>query len=267
MKAYLNYFKLRFITNLQYRAAALAGLSTQFLFGFGFIMVYLAFYENTSNPLPMPLDKLITYLWLQQGLFALIYPYEKDRELLDAIKNGNLAYEIIRPQDIFTKFYVKLVAKKSAAALLRCIPLFIITFLLPEPYKLGLPVSIPAFICFLIALLISCLLVSALSTLVNILTMFTVDSKGLISIYGTIAEILSGTNIPIVFFPLWLKKIAEILPFRYITDFPFRLYIGDIPLSQFTGLFIQSIIWLVVIYIIGELITKKALRKAVIQGG
>ena len=46
MSYYLSYFKLRFITSLQYRAAALAGISTQFFFGFVFIMVYVAFYES-----------------------------------------------------------------------------------------------------------------------------------------------------------------------------------------------------------------------------
>ena len=44
MKSYLNFFKLRIITNLQYRAAALAGISTQLFFGFVYIMVYLALY-------------------------------------------------------------------------------------------------------------------------------------------------------------------------------------------------------------------------------
>ena len=45
MKPYLNYFKLRIITNLQYRTAALAGIATQLFFGFLYIMLYLALYE------------------------------------------------------------------------------------------------------------------------------------------------------------------------------------------------------------------------------
>ena len=52
MISYLNYFKLRFITNLQYRASALAGLSTQFFFGFVYIMVYIAFYQSGGKSLP-----------------------------------------------------------------------------------------------------------------------------------------------------------------------------------------------------------------------
>ena len=67
MRTYLNYFKLRIITNLQYRAAALAGIGTQLFFGLTYIMLYIALYESNTgvNP-PMNLQSLITYLWMQQ---------------------------------------------------------------------------------------------------------------------------------------------------------------------------------------------------------
>ena len=69
MKAYITYLKLKFITGLQYRSAALAGISTQFFFGFVYIMVYVAFYESGSGSVPMPLSSLITYVWLNQAFF------------------------------------------------------------------------------------------------------------------------------------------------------------------------------------------------------
>ena len=109
MKAYFHYLKLRIITNIQYRAAALAGISTQIFFGFMYIMLYIALYEsNTGVNAPMNLSGLITYLWLGQAFFSLTYPYIKEQELLDAITNGNLAYEIIRPQNFYFKYYIKM---------------------------------------------------------------------------------------------------------------------------------------------------------------
>ena len=41
MMAYLNYFKLRLITNLQYRSAALAGIFTQLFFAGLFSIIYV----------------------------------------------------------------------------------------------------------------------------------------------------------------------------------------------------------------------------------
>ena len=48
MKSYLSYFKLKFITGLQYRSAALAGIFTQLFFGFIYISVYIACYESSD---------------------------------------------------------------------------------------------------------------------------------------------------------------------------------------------------------------------------
>ncbi len=268
MKAYIHYFKLRFITNLQYRAAALAGIATQFFFGMVFILVYYAFYKsNPNSSLPMVWNNLVTYMWLQQAFYALVYPYERDEELSNMIKSGNLAYEIIRPQNLFIKFYVKMIAKKTVSSLLRFFPVIIIGFLLPQPFNLSLPLSFSHFLLFLVALVISCLLVSLLTIIVHIFTMFTIDSKGIISIYSVIAEVFSGATIPIPFFPEFLKKIAYVLPFRYICDLPFRLYSGDIFINEGIILLFHAIIWIIILITFGLFITKLALKKAVIQGG
>lgn len=48
MKKYLAFFRLRSAMGLQYRAAALAGIATQFAWGFMEIMAMHVFYtENT----------------------------------------------------------------------------------------------------------------------------------------------------------------------------------------------------------------------------
>ena len=86
MKSYLTYFKLKFISGLQYRAAAIAGICTQFFFGFVYIMVYIAFFESGNPNTPMTLSQTITYLWLNQAFFALVNQFYKDKDKLSYIK-------------------------------------------------------------------------------------------------------------------------------------------------------------------------------------
>ena len=266
MKSYLSYFKLRFITNLQYRMEAVAGISTQIFFALIFIMVYLAFYESGGDT-PMQWQELVNYLWLHQALFALVYPFERESELLDMIKNGNLAYELIRPQDFYFKWYIKMLAKILVAVLLRFVPLIILAIVLPYPYQLSAPYSINNFIMFIVALILGLFLVTALNLLMHILTMFTLDEKGTMITYSVIAEIFMGGTIPIPFLPTWLKHIAEFLPFRFIGDFPFRIYSNSIPLEEGYTLLIGSVIWIIITILLGYFISRVSLRKAVIQGG
>lgn len=266
MKSYLSYFRLRFITNLQYRIEAVAGICTQIFFALIFIMVYLAFYESGGDT-PMNWQELVNYLWLHQSFFALVYPFDRESELLSMIKNGNLAYELIRPQDFYFKWYIKMLAKRLAAVLLRFVPLIILAILLPYPFHLSASYSINNFIIFIVALILGLFLVTALNLLMHILTMFTLDEKGTMITYSVIAEIFMGGTIPIPFFPIWLKHIAEFLPFRFIGDFPFRIYSNSIPLKEAHILIIGSIIWIIITVLLGYLISRVSLRKAVIQGG
>lgn len=85
--------------------------------------------------------------------------------------------------------------------------------------------------------------------------------------FMVISDILSGLVLPIPFFPKYLQNVSNLLPFRYISDFPFRLYVGNITINEgLKGLIIQ-IIWIIILIIIGRILMKKALKKAVIQGG
>ena len=53
MKKYLSFFRLRFTMGLQYRAAALGGITTQFAWGFMEIMIFAAFYRADAGAFPM----------------------------------------------------------------------------------------------------------------------------------------------------------------------------------------------------------------------
>lgn len=267
MKSYISYFKIRFITNLQYRTDAIAGIFNQIFFGLIFIMVYLAFYESGGDNLPMNFNEIVTYVWLTQAFFALIYPYEKDNELLSIIKNGNLAYELIRPQNFYFKWYIKMLSKKIVATLLRFSPIIILGLILPYPFHLSLPISLENFIIFILAIILSSLLITSLCLFIHILTIFTLDEKGFINLYSTIAELFMGAIVPIPFFPIWMQKISSLLPFRYITDFPFRIYSGSIPITEGYTMLLISFIWITISITTGYIISNIALKKAVIQGG
>ena len=116
-------------------------------------------------------------------------------------------------------------------------------------------------------MILSSILMTVLVLLYHVICLFTLDEKGIVNIFMVMSDVLSGLIIPIPFFPKYLHDISNILPFRYIGDFPFRLYVGNISINEgLNGILIQ-IIWIIILVIIGRIITKKALEKAVIQGG
>ena len=267
MRAYITYFKLKFISSLQYRSAAWAGIATQFFFGFVYIMVYVAFYESGGSNLPMELPQVVTYLWLNQALLALVNQYSRDQELFKLVKEGGISYELARPKNLYFMWYFKVIGQRLANVTLRFIPLVIVTSLLPNPFHLGGPASILHFIFFLLSLSFGTLLVTALTVFYPIITLTTMNEKGAVNLIITMADILSGIVVPIPFFPKFLQIISSFLPFQYISDLPFRLYVGNISLQDGVfGMCIQ-VIWIVLFILIGNFLMRKNIKRVVVQGG
>ncbi|RIX52687.1 ABC transporter permease [Paenibacillus nanensis] len=267
MRAYASIWRLRFINGMQYRAAALAGIATQLFFGFVFIMIFAAFYASSTGETPISLQDLITYVWLQQIFLSFIMLWFRDQELFDLITGGNIAYELCRPLELYPHWYAKLLAQRFASAVLRCFPLLTIIFIIPEPYRMSLPPSIASFVLFIVTLLLGLLVVVAISMMIYISVFWTMSPIGSILMISVVGEFLAGMIIPVPLMPKWLQTIAYILPFRWTTDFPFRVYSGHIPVSEaLWGIGIQ-LLWLLILVLAGRALMGRALRSVVVQGG
>lgn len=267
MRTYYSLFKMRLLKGLQYRVAAIAGVSTQFFWGFMYIMIYEAFYSSTSTPQPISLKELIQVVWLKQSFLVLIMLWYRDNEFINLITSGNIAYELCRPTDFYNFWYAKLIAQRLSGALLRCFPILIVASLLPYPYNFSFPSNFISFVLFLITLALGLIIVVAISMIIYISIFYTMSGVGSLLIFGVFGEFLSGDTIPVPLMPENLKKIVYLLPFRYTSDLPFRIYAGNIGVREaLIGILIQAL-WILILVGFGKLWMKKTLRRVVIQGG
>lgn len=81
MKKYLSFFRMRFLMGLQYRAAAVAGVITQFTWGFMELLVFRAFYQADASTFPMSFEAVASYIWLQQAFLALFMAWMMEAEI------------------------------------------------------------------------------------------------------------------------------------------------------------------------------------------
>lgn len=266
MSGYISYFKTQILTGLQYRTSAFAGILTQIFWGFLNVMVFTAFYAHASSD-SINLEQLITYVWLNQAFLILIYIRVKDNDIMESIKNGTVAYELCRPYNLYKWWYIKFLSQKYAAVILRFLPIIIISLILPEPYKLQLPNSGISFMLFIITLILGSLVLVAILMIIQSISFFTYQDKGISDIVFILADILAGAALPLPLLPKFIQNFSEYLPFRLIGDLPFRVYSGNIGTSYALKSIGLQIIWIIILYIIGQLIMKKAVKKVCIQGG
>ena len=257
---------------MQYRAAAWAGVATQFFWGGIQILIFFAFYESaglyaTDLEAPMSFSHLTDFIWMRQAFLALVMLWSMDNELLEHIVSGNVAYELSRPMSLYTYWFSRIIAFRISRTLLRCFPIFFIAFFLPAPFGFSLPPGIIEFLLFVISMVLAVMLVTSLSMIVCYLTFVSMSPLGARLLIGTIGEFLMGGILPIPFMPFFLQRIIFFLPFRYTADFPFRIYSGSIGMEELLPGFLMQISWLLILVLLGNIAFNSRLKRLVIQGG
>jgi ABC-2 type transport system permease protein len=272
IQPYLGIFKIRLIAGMQYRAAAWAGVATQFFWGGIQLLVFHAFYESAGLNVPgaaspMSFSQLADFVWMRQAFLALVMLWSMDNELLETIASGNVAYELTRPLSLYTFWFARILAYRISRTVLRCFPIFIVAFLLPGDWGFHLPGGFQALALFIPSLVLAALLSTALSMITCLLTFISLSPHGARLILGVTGEFLMGGIIPIPFMPPTLQLVTALLPFRYTADFPFRVYSASITGNEaLLGLGVQ-VFWLFALAGLGLWGFRAAMKRLVIQGG
>lgn len=267
MRQYISFFKMSLMKGLQYRVAALAGIATQFFFGFVFIMIFQAFYTFATAKPDISLEQLVQMVWLQQSFLMFIMLWFRDPELYDMITSGNIAYELCRPTSLYKYWFSRLLGQRLSGAILRFLPILLIASIMPAPYTLKLPDNLLTLLLFIITLLLGLLLVIAMSMLIYISVFYTLSPTGSFLLFAVFGEFLGGATIPIPLMPKWLQSLCYVLPFRYSSDLPFRLYAGHITHQEAYFSIAIQLFWICILGMIGHLWMKQALKRVIVQGG
>ena len=271
MRPYLAYLGARFRSMLQYRAAALAGMTTQVFWGFIKIMVLEAFYASSTAVQPISFPQLVAYVWLGQGFLGML-PWNVDRDIRAMIRDGGVSYELLRPLDLYSVWYVRSMATRTATTLLRSVPLFLFAGPLLRVIGLSdLALSLPpdglAFATFVASMVLAAFLSCAISTFLHTTMMWTISGEGVGVLIPVAATIFSGMIIPLPLFPDWMQLFFRLMPFHGLVDTPFRIYTGNISGAEAGWMLLQQTAWVAVVILAGRSLIGRGLRKLVVQGG
>jgi ABC-2 type transport system permease protein len=229
-------------------------------------MIFTAFYQSAAGAIsqhPMSLPDTIDYIWLGQALFVLL-PWTTDSDIRQMIRSGNVAYELVRPVDLYGQWFCRSLATRTAPALLRALPMMAVAIPL-----LGLrpPASPESGIAFMLSVIGAALLAASITTLMSISLLWTLSGEGITRAAPILVLAFSGLIIPLPLAPNWLQPLLDFLPFRGIADAPFRLYTGHISATQAGTVLIHQLAWTAVLALIGRHVLARGIRRMVVQGG
>lgn len=267
MRKYLAFFRLRFSMGLQYRAAAVAGIVTQFFWGAMELLAFRAFYQADPGAFPMSFQATASYVWMQQAFLALFAAWMFENEIFQCIRDGSVAYELCRPVDLYGMWFARSAANRVSRAVLRCAPILLVAAFLPAPFGMTAPQSLSAFLWWAVTMVLGLAVTVGFGMLIYLVTFFTLSPDGVRMVAVSLVEILQGAIIPLPFFPDGLRQFLELLPFAAMQNVPLRAWSGDLSGQDLYAAAGLQLFWAIVLGGSGWLLSQKALKKTVVQGG
>lgn len=260
---YLKVARCGFDRFATYRAATVAGVFTNTIFGFLRAYVFIAVYAGRGPIGGLSLSDALTYIFVTQGLVMVVYLWGW-WEIALSIRSGDVVTDLSRPLDYEAYWLAQDLGRATYHAIFRGIPPFLLAALV---FHLRLPQHVATWPAFVLSLMLAVCVSFSLRFMINLSAFWLLDYRGVGGLAAAVWTFLSGFAVPIAFFPGWLALAARLLPFAAIVNTPVEIFLEKSHGRALAGALGLQGAWALVLLLAGRLLLVAARRKVVIQGG
>ena len=261
--AYLYKLKLQIQVYLTYRFEVFANIVTHFILILANVFLWNCVYTDQKNISGVGREQMITYSVLSACLGVMYYCGIQNSMNRD-VREGNIALLLMKPIHLLGAYFVEDIGTIVVQAVSVSLPVFLLGVLLLPVQP---PVSFRVLPLILVSYFLGFLILWLLSALVGMFTFVTMELGNMGVVKNSIVAILSGSMIPLWFFPEKIEKVLMMTPFPYTYQLPLGLYIGKIEVQEGLRQICIQVLWMLLIGGCVALAWKKAKNKVLIQGG
>ncbi len=263
LRFYIEAGRTAFRRQLIYRWANLAGLLTNIFFGAVFSYVIIALFHARPIAAGYNVQNALRYTWLEQGLIMVVLPFGW-YDLMLTIRTGAVVSDLSKPCDFYWYWFSRELGRSIYYLLLRGLPIYLAGMLL---FGIGAPTDWRQWLVFAFSTTLSTFAGIAYRYLFNLTAFWVVEARAVYTFGLTIAQFLTGSYVPLPFFPAWLLAIITWLPFNTFMNIPTQMLVGNITTTTLLfDLFLQ-ISWVILLTLSMRALTTIAARRVIVQGG
>ncbi len=263
MRLYLEVARQTFRKVTTYRGATFAGAFTNTVFGFLIAYVLLAVYATRPSVNGFDASDALTFTFVVQGLLMVVGVFG-NTEVADRIKSGDVIVDLYRPLDFQAYWMADAYGSAAFYAIFRGIPPFIVGALV---FDLRLPTAPLTWLAFVVSVALAVAVAFGWRFLLNLTAFWILDVRGPNQIGWLVAQFFSGVFIPLFFFPWWLARVADALPFASMAQVPAEVFLGKHEGLDLLGVLGVQLAWALVLLGAGRVVLARAVRRVVVQGG
>ena len=249
-----------------YRAATLAGIFTNSVFGVIYSYAYLALWDQRPHAGGYDASDAVTYVWLGQALLMTVALWGggSTDDLADRIRSGDIAIDLYRPVGLLGWYLAADLGRAAYHLLTRGIGPTLIGALL---FDLAWPRGPTAAIGFALSVVLAVVVSFAIRFLLASTAFWILDANGPRVLGGVVALFFSGMVLPLVIFPGWLRDVALALPWASYLQTPADIWLGHREGWSLLGALGLQALWAVALLAVCQVVLHAATRKVVVQGG
>jgi ABC-2 type transport system permease protein len=263
-RLYWTFTKKAFLRSAVYRFDVWSRMGSNLIFLLMWGSIWTALYAGKGQAGGVSFEAMLTYIVVSQFLSGVNGAGTPLWDIQEKVRSGDIALELMRPFDIPLRYLFSDFGSVAFYILTALLPVYVVLFFFID---ITLPASWLTWVYFLIAAILGFLIRYCIEMSFGLLAFFLVETGGIEDVFYFAMQLLSGSVIPLWFFPGWLKVIANYLPFQGIYYIPNSIFIGQIHGGDILLSIGSQIIWLIVCYLILRFIWYRASSKVVVQGG
>lgn len=260
--AYVAYAKKTFLGKSAYRFDHLMSILSTVLQFFIFYEIYRALYGTGESVDGITMSMVTTNFVLSLGLGTIFSP--NDYFLPSRIWDGSISTELLRPMSFKGRMIAENVGESLFNLIFKFIPVLLIAIFTTGMEK---PAGVLNMLLFIGSALLGYGVLWSISFLIQMTSFWLINIWSLITIKDVFVNILSGKMIPLWFMPVWMKGVLKYTPFETIYFTPVQIYLGQLNASEMLSKCLIQMVWIVGIYMLGNMLWNKGQRKLVVQGG
>ncbi len=266
MRAYGYLIKMRILTALAYRFEVWIGMFGDIIMLVASAYIWKAAYGSGavgSGASHVGLESMITYTVISV-LLASVFQTGVQNTIYTQVREGNIALDFMRPLPLLGIYLSDDLGSMVSALVNKAVPLLIAGVLL---FGFPLPADAGALAGFLVSCLLSFIILWLLSAMVGLVSFWVAELGNLGMVKDAVVRVLSGSLVPLWFFPAEVQRVSEWLPFQYTYQTPIGIYIGIMPARDAMQAIGIQALWVVILALLLAWIWKRARSKVMIQGG
>jgi ABC-2 type transport system permease protein len=254
---------MRVLVGLAYRFEVFATLASNLILLIATIFLWRATYRGIGEVDGVNQSQMITFAIIGAALNSLFATGVQDT-ILARVRQGTIAIDFIRPYNPFTQWLAQDVGAAISASVTHALPLLLVGMALVQaPW----PASGSAAMFFVPSCVLSYGILWILSALTGLAAFWFLELGNIGFVKDATVKLLSGSIVPIWFWPKRFQAISQWLPFKYAFQTPLGIYIGKIRPAEAAGTLLLQAVWILVLGVVLAAVSRAATRKLIVQGG